>query len=92
MLEELGELKDEVDRNDNGKAEEELGDLLFALVNYSRFINVNPEDALEKANVKFKRRFQYLEDHVRSDGKALYDMKLEEMDVYWEEAKKLEKK
>lgn len=92
VLEELGELKDEVDRNDNGKAEEELGDLLFALVNYSRFINVNPEDALEKANVKFKRRFQYLEDHVRSDGKALYDMKLEEMDVYWEEAKKLEKK
>ena len=92
VMEELHELKAEVVNNDNGKAEEELGDLLFALVNYSRFINVNPEDALEKANVKFKRRFQYLEDHVRADGKALYEMSLEEMDVYWEEAKKLEKK
>ena len=91
VIEELGELKDEVKKDNNGRAEEELGDLLFALVNYSRFIEVNPEDALEKANVKFKRRFQYLEEHARQDGKALYDMNLEEMDVYWEEAKKLEK-
>lgn len=90
VMEELNELKVEVDHNETCKAEEEFGDLLFALVNYSRFIGVNPEDALEKANLKFKRRFQYLEQHANDDGKALYDMNLEEMDVYWEEAKKLE--
>ena len=92
VLEELAEMKEEVDNNDKRKAEEEFGDLLFALVNYSRFINVNPEDALEKTNLKFKRRFQYLEEHAKADGKALYDMSLKEMDVYWEEAKKLERK
>lgn len=92
VMEELDELKAEVDNKQADKAEEEMGDLLFALVNYSRFIDVNPEDALEKANIKFKRRFQYLEEHARKDGKALYDMKLDEMDVYWEEAKKLEAK
>jgi len=90
--EELGELVVEVEKPDNGKMEEEFGDLLFALVNYSRFIDVNPEDALEKANLKFKRRFQYLEEHARNDGKALYDMSLDEMDVYWEEAKQIERK
>lgn len=90
VMEELGELQDEVAKADNGKQEEEFGDLLFALVNYSRFIGVNPEDALEKTNLKFKRRFQYLEEHAREDGKVLYDMSLEEMDVYWEEAKKQE--
>jgi XTP/dITP diphosphohydrolase len=92
VIEELNELKEEVDKGDKEKAEAEFGDLLFALVNYSRFIDVNPEDALEKTNLKFKRRFQYLEDHAREDGKALYDMSLKEMDVYWEEAKQLENK
>lgn len=92
VMEELGELRVEVGKADNGNAEEEFGDLLFALINYSRFIGVNPEDALEKTNIKFKRRFQYLEEHARKDGKALYDMSLKEMDVYWEEAKMLEHK
>jgi XTP/dITP diphosphohydrolase len=92
VIEELDELKAEVSKADNGNAEEEFGDLLFALVNYSRFIGVNPEDALEKTNVKFKKRFQYLEEHARKDGKVLYDMSLKEMDVYWEEAKMLEHK
>lgn len=91
VIEELNELRDEVN-DDSHKKEEEFGDLMFALVNYSRFIGVNPEDALEKANVKFKRRFQYLEEHAKKDGKALYDMSLKEMDVYWEEAKQLERK
>lgn len=90
--EELGELKEEVAKAENGRMEEEFGDLLFALVNYSRFIEVNPEDALEKANMKFKRRFQYLEEHIKKDGKSLFDMSLAEMDVYWEEAKKVEQK
>ena len=75
----------------NGNAEEEFGDLLFALVNYARFIGVNPEDALEKTNLKFKRRFQYLEEHARREGKALFDMSLKEMDVYWEQAKEEER-
>ena len=92
VIEELNELKEEVDNGDIKKTEEEFGDLMFALVNYSRFINVNPENALEKTNLKFKRRFQYLEEHAREDGKVLYDMTLKEMDVYWEEAKQLERK
>lgn len=92
VLEELNELKAEVDKGDQHKAEEEFGDLLFALVNYSRFVDVNPEDALEKTNIKFKRRFQFLEEHASKDGKVLYDMSLKEMDKYWEEAKRLENK
>lgn len=92
VIEEMEELRAEVGKEENGKLEEEFGDLLFALVNYSRFIGVNPEDALEKTNIKFKRRFQYLEEHAREDGKALYEMSLDEMDVYWEQAKAQERK
>lgn len=68
---------------------EEFGDLLFALINYARFIGVNPEDALEKTNRKFIRRFQYLEKESAKDGKQLSDMTLGEMDVYWNRAKEL---
>lgn len=92
VIEEMNEMRAEVESQDEAKLEEEFGDLLFALVNYSRFIGVNPEDALERTNIKFMRRFQYLEEHARADGKALYDMSLKEMDVYWEEAKKIERK
>lgn len=92
VIEEMNEMRAEVESQDEAKLEEEFGDLLFALVNYSRFIGVNPEDALERTNIKFIRRFQYLEEHARADGKALYDMSLKEMDVYWEEAKKIERK
>ena len=62
--------------------------MLFAVINYSRFINVHPEDALEKTNRKFLRRFQLLEQYVKADGRSLTDMSLAEMDVYWERAKK----
>jgi XTP/dITP diphosphohydrolase len=91
VMEELNEMRAEVENEDAGKTEEEFGDLLFALVNYARFIDVNPEDALEKTNRKFMRRFQYLEENARKDGKALYDMSLKEMDVYWDEAKAIER-
>lgn len=91
VMEELNEMRDEVENEDAGKTEEEFGDLLFALVNYARFIDVNPEDALEKTNRKFMRRFQYLEENAKKDGKALYDMSLKEMDVYWDEAKAIER-
>lgn len=92
--EELQEFKDEYNTKNNEaidveKAEEEFGDLLFSLINYARFININPENALEKTNKKFIKRFQYLESKAKENGKALQDMTLAEMDVYWNEAKKV---
>jgi XTP/dITP diphosphohydrolase len=87
--EELEELKAEVvNDSKNERIEEEFGDLLFALINYSRFINVNPEDALEKTNKKFIRRFNYIEEEAKKSGKFLKNMSLAEMDVFWNEAKK----
>lgn len=94
VMEEIQELKIELERTDQDKDQEdiekEFGDLLFALVNYARFIDVNPEDALEKTNRKFIRRFQHLEKNARKIGKSLHQMSLDEMDVFWEEAKKTE--
>ena len=74
---------------DMEKAEGEFGDLLFSLINYARFININPENALEKTNKKFIKRFQYLEQKAKEQGKQLQDMTLAEMDVFWEEAKRV---
>ena len=90
--EEMQEFKAEFNVVDNSaidieKAEEEFGDLLFSLINYARFININPENALEKTNKKFIKRFQYLESKAKESGKELQDMTLAEMDVYWNEAK-----
>lgn len=93
VMEELGELQKEV--NDNGSdrsREDEFGDLLFALINYARFIGVNPEDALERTNRKFIRRFQYIEDQADLHGKQLSSMSLQEMEEFWQLAKKLEGK
>ncbi len=74
---------------DKEEATAEFGDLLFSLINYARFIEINPEEALERTNKKFIKRFQYLEAASRKDGKNLADMSLEEMDEYWNKAKKL---
>lgn len=71
------------------KAQSEFGDLLFSLINYARFININPEEALERTNKKFIKRFQYLENESAKDGKKIGEMNLEEMDKYWEKAKEL---
>lgn len=91
VIEELEELKHEVDRNaSKNKIEEELGDLLFALTNYARYIGVNPEDALEKTNKKFIRRFQFIETQSALDGLKIENMSLDEMEAYWQKAKKLE--
>jgi XTP/dITP diphosphohydrolase len=92
--EELQEFKDEFNVEDettidHERAESEFGDLLFSLINYARFININPEDALEKTNRKFIKRFQHLENRAKENGQLLQDMTLAEMDVYWNEAKKL---
>ena len=80
---------DDDQKIDKEKAEGEFGDLLFSLINYARFININPEDALEKTNKKFIKRFQYLESKAYELNKSLQDMTLAEMDVFWNEAKKL---
>ena len=86
--EEMKELHVEVKSKESPeKIEAEFGDLLFALINYGRFIGVNPENALEKTNLKFLRRFQYMEEKILAQGKALSDCNLAEMDVFWNEAK-----
>jgi XTP/dITP diphosphohydrolase len=87
--EELVELKTEVNLKNQNAIEDEFGDVLFSLINYARFLKVNPENALERTNKKFIRRFQYLERKAKSLQKPLSEMTLAEMDVYWEEAKKL---
>jgi XTP/dITP diphosphohydrolase len=90
VQEELAELKAEVESGAaQEKIEAELGDVLFSVINYARFIGVNPEDALERTNKKFIQRFQYLESQAREKGLKLSEMTLDEMDVYWNEAKKL---
>jgi XTP/dITP diphosphohydrolase len=91
VIEELNELKDMVESGaEHKRKEDELGDLIFAVVNYARFIDVNPEDALERTNRKFMKRFKHLEDRSREQGKPLHEMTLAEMDVYWNEAKQAE--
>ncbi len=90
VMEELGELKEMVEEGAGQKRkEDELGDLLFAVVNYARFIDVNPEDALESTNRKFIKRFKHLEESARAINKPLHEMTLAEMDVFWNEAKKI---
>ncbi|MCQ2316581.1 MAG: nucleoside triphosphate pyrophosphohydrolase [Bacteroidales bacterium] len=88
VLEEMDELQEEV-RNDGPKErkDEELGDLLFALVNYSRFIKVNADDALEHANAKFKRRFTYMEERARETGRSIAELSPDEMEELWRQAK-----
>jgi len=88
LQEELKEFQDEVKRNDQKAMENEFGDVLFSMINYARFLNIDPENALERTNKKFTKRFKYLEEKAKSIGKSLQDMTLEEMDVYWVEAKK----
>jgi XTP/dITP diphosphohydrolase len=89
VQEELAEFKAEAD-TDSSKMEDEFGDVLFALINYARFKGINPEDALERTNKKFIRRFQYLETESAKEGKKMGEMSLEEMDVYWNRAKGME--
>ena len=89
VQEELSELNEEIKAGNNENIEKEFGDVLFSMINYARFIGVNPENALEKTNKKFINRFQYLEKAAKKENKRLSDMSLEEMDVFWNESKKL---
>ena len=87
LQEELEELQHEVSENNKDKMEAEFGDVLFSMINYARFLKVDPENALERTNKKFIKRFQYLESKAKDLGKSMKDMTLAEMDIYWEEAK-----
>ena len=89
VQEELLELQEEVKLGNQDTIEAEFGDVLFSMINYARFLKVNPEDALERTNKKFIKRFMYLESKSKELGKSLSDMTLVEMDVFWNEAKKL---
>jgi XTP/dITP diphosphohydrolase len=92
VSEEMNELKDELLAGNMEKAEQEFGDLFFSLINAARLYNINPENALERTNRKFIRRFNYLEEKTLKAGKDLHKMTLAEMDEIWNEAKKLEQK
>lgn len=92
VKEELSEVEHELKVNDQVKMEQEFGDLFFSLVNAARLYDIDPETALERTNRKFIRRFNYLEEKTLGNGRSMHDMSLEEMDKYWEEAKKLDKK
>jgi len=87
LQEELNEFKEEVGKLNQEGMESEFGDVLFSMINYARFLKIDPENALERTNKKFTKRFQYLETKASEIGKSLKDMSLEEMDIFWEEAK-----
>ena len=89
VQEEISELNEEIKKGAKNSIESEFGDVLFSMINFARFIGVNPENALEKTNKKFINRFQYLEKSAKKEGKKLSEMTLSEMDVYWEQSKKL---
>jgi XTP/dITP diphosphohydrolase len=87
--EELREFKEAAESGEEEQAMSEFGDLLFSLINFARFKNINPDEALERTNKKFIKRFKYLESAAKENGKSLLEMTLDEMDVYWNEAKKM---
>jgi len=91
VKEEMHELEDEIKKGDQDRMEQEFGDMFFSLINAARLYGVNPENALERTNQKFTKRFNYLESKTLKQGRKLKDMNLEEMDEIWEEAKQFDK-
>lgn len=89
VQEELLEFNTEVAKRDAEKMTEEFGDLLFSMINYARFLNIDPESALERTNKKFMKRFVYLEQKAQNSGQNLKDMTLDQMEAFWQEAKQL---
>ena len=90
VQEELAELNAEVKNGSDKTIEAEFGDVLFSMINYARFLKINTDTALERTNQKFTKRFQYLEQHAQKIGKTLHEMLLDEMEVIWQEAKKVD--
>ena len=89
VIEEIEEMHQSEKKESKDKLEKEVGDVFFAMVNYTRFLNINPEDALRKTNEKFIKRFNYVQQKVKETGKAINKSNLEEMDKYWNESKTL---
>jgi tetrapyrrole methylase family protein / MazG family protein len=89
VIEEIEEMHNSEREETEEKLEKEVGDVFFAMVNYARFLGINPEDALRLTNKKFIKRFNYVQQKVKETGKAIYESNLEEMDKYWNESKKL---
>lgn len=87
VKEEMNEFEHEIKNKNHELATKEFGDVLFSLINYARFLDINPEDALEQTNKKFIKRFTYMENKVKQQGKQIADCQLEELDIYWNEAK-----
>lgn len=92
VKEEIEELEEEISNGTVEDIEQEFGDLLFSLVNYARYIGVNPENALERTNKKFINRFQFMEEELKREGISFSELNLKQMDVYWDRAKQREKK
>lgn len=88
VLEEIDEMHEMEEKGDMDKLEREMGDVFFSLTNYARYIGINPENALRHTNEKFIKRFQYIEEKLKENGKSISQSNLEEMDKYWEESKK----
>ncbi|MBN1638260.1 MAG: nucleoside triphosphate pyrophosphohydrolase [Ignavibacteriales bacterium] len=89
VIEEIVEMKEAEKENDTKAFEQEMGDVFFALTNFARYLNINPEEALRKTNEKFIKRFQFIEEQINKQGKKIYEVSLKEMDKYWEESKSL---
>ena len=89
VLEELNEFRQASESKDQADMQDEFGDLLFSLINYSRFVNINPEEALETTNKKFIKRFRFLEEAIKKEGKKIEELSLSELDVYWNKAKSM---
>lgn len=90
VIEEIEEMHESEKTGDQELFEREMGDVFFALINYSRFLGINPENALRRTNTKFKNRFHYIEQKLKENNKSITESNLEEMDKYWEESKKFE--
>ena len=90
VREELGELETELENGDKDRSTTELGDFIFSVINAARLYHLNPDNALERANKKFISRFTYIENKAKEEGRSIKDLTLEEMDNYWDEAKKKE--
>jgi XTP/dITP diphosphohydrolase len=90
VKEELGELEVEIEKMNSDRIEAEFGDLLFSVINAARLYKVNPDNALERTNRKFIYRFDYMEKKVKEQGRSLKDMTLDEMEVIWQEAKRMQ--
>jgi XTP/dITP diphosphohydrolase len=89
VKEEITEFNQEVEDQNHDKMEDEFGDVLFSLINYARYLKINPESALERTNKKFIKRFKYIEESAKNEGKVINELTLDQMELFWNKAKKI---